>query len=87
LSHAPAPITRKRTFDAELAAAIGFRVRARRESLGFTLRDVEARCELTNATISHYECGRITPTAAAIITLCRALGMSPDELLGWGELP
>lgn len=79
--------TKKLTFDPELAAAIGFRIRLARQSMGFTLRDLEARTSITNGAISGYENGRCVPTATVIINLCRSLHLSPNELLGWEEEP
>lgn len=64
------------------------RLRERRESLGLSqdeLADLMRNQNATRAQISHYECNRRTPAAAAIKDLAKALKCSSDWLLGLSE--
>lgn len=79
--------TKKRTFDAELAAAIGFRILDRRSVLKLTQRALSSKCSVSDGSIGFYELGTAIPTAGSVLSLCRALDMTPNELLGWEELP
>jgi transcriptional regulator with XRE-family HTH domain len=68
-----------------LMAAIGRRVRERRLALGMMPVELAQAAGYTREGICHIEAGRATPSVVGVLGLCRALGMSPDELLGWGE--
>lgn len=68
----------------------GAHMKARREALGFSLRDVEAICGggLSNAYLSQLENGKIKhPSAHIVLMLCAAYAISHEEALGWLEHP
>jgi transcriptional regulator with XRE-family HTH domain len=65
-----------------LAEEIGGRLRARRNAARQTLREVAGRAGLSVSFLCEIERGRTLPGAGAIRSLCRALSMTADELLG-----
>lgn len=61
-------------------------MRARREKLGLSMRDVEAilNGELSNAYLSQLENGKIkSPSAHVVLMLCAAYGVSHEDALSW----
>jgi len=60
---------------------LGERIKAKRESLGMTQRDVAKTMDLDSSDISRYETDRNAPELDTFIRLCRALKTTPDELL------
>lgn len=66
--------------------SFGPQMKARREALGLTLREVAAICngELSNAYISQLESGKIKkPSAHVVLLLCSAYGISTNDALAW----
>ncbi|WP_101791103.1 helix-turn-helix domain-containing protein [Nonomuraea indica] len=68
----------------------GDRAREARERRGFTLADLEGRCEragmkITVSTLSRWETGVFGPTAARLEVLARALDVEVDALLNKSE--
>lgn len=71
-------------------SAFGPKMKARRERLGLTLRDVEAilNGELSNAYLSQLENGKIkSPSAHVVLMLCAAYAVSHEDALSWLALP
>lgn len=68
-----------------LCERIGERVRARREGLRLSLRELSERTGLSVAHLHAVEHGRTEPGAGTILRLCRALRLSADVLLGVDE--
>jgi transcriptional regulator with XRE-family HTH domain len=76
------------------AQTFGQWLKARREELGLTLREVERICEgaVSNATISMVETGKIErPSVVVVAQLAAAYGLMPDEVFerarNGGKLP
>lgn len=68
-----------------LCERIGAFVSQLRSEMGFTLRDLAARTDLSVAFLWVVENGRSEPGAGTIVRLCRALRVTPNELLGTDE--
>ena len=62
--------------------ALGERIRARRERLGLTQRDVANGLQVTAQAVSKWERGENAPDASVLLPLSRLLGVSLDWLLG-----
>jgi transcriptional regulator with XRE-family HTH domain len=60
---------------------IGDRLRARRQELGLSLRDVAGRLGLSPSLISQIERGRANPSVSTLYALVAELDLSLDELL------
>ncbi|HEX2767489.1 MAG TPA: cupin domain-containing protein [Candidatus Limnocylindria bacterium] len=60
---------------------IGDRLRARRQELGLSLRDVAGRLGLSASLISQIERGRANPSVSTLYALVAELDLSLDELL------
>jgi transcriptional regulator with XRE-family HTH domain len=60
---------------------IGDRLRARRQELGLSLRDVAGRLGLSPSLISQIERGRANPSVSTLYSLVAELDLSLDELL------
>lgn len=65
----------KNTFAANLRAA-----RARRD---LSQTELASATGLNLATISQYEDGAFVPGADKIVALAEALGVTPNDLIGW----
>lgn len=70
----------KRVHDAELAR-LGTRLRALREELGLSQREVAERLGLSDVGYGHFERGRRLPSAAELPWLAGGLGVSTVELM------
>jgi transcriptional regulator with XRE-family HTH domain len=70
----------KRVHDAELAR-LGTRLRALREDLGLSQREVAERLGLSDVGYGHFERGRRLPSAAELPWLAHGLGVSTFELM------
>ncbi len=57
-------------------------LRATRESRNLTQDDLAEKSGLQASAVSHFECGRRSPSLANFIALCDALRVSADSLLG-----
>lgn len=62
--------------------ATGERVARIRKERGITQIELARRLDLTQARVSHYECGRIRLHADMVAEIARILEVSADELLG-----
>lgn len=62
--------------------AFGKRLVALRQARGLTQIELAKVADTTQRAISYYETEAEFPTAAALIPLARALGVTTDELLG-----
>src|SRR5208282_1128129 len=60
---------------------IGHRIKARREEVHISQADLATACQVTQATVSHYENGVRAVPPAIMERLCKALGVSPATLL------
>lgn len=63
---------------------IAEQIKAARIERGLTQADIAAVCGVRENVISAWENGR-TPHMRNIPALAKALGISPNELLGWDE--
>lgn len=61
---------------------IGAIITARREKAGLTKSGLADKAGLTPSAISYYESGTRKPNIPSMGKLCRALGMSMDDLFG-----
>ncbi len=66
-------------------SSFGRAVREKRKSLGLTLQNVSERTGLTLQYISDIERGRAVGTAETIAKICRALGLSMDDIFLSGD--
>ena len=57
------------------------RLKAMRLLHGLTQDELAKRCGWTEGTISHFECGRRSPSLENFVKLCNALKCSPEQLL------
>lgn len=74
----------------QLVEGLAKRIKKRREELGLSQADLAERMpggREAGLQISHYECERRTPSAAALKDLAKALGVSADWLLGLRDRP
>lgn len=71
----------RRDPDAALAP-IGMRLRVIREHRRLGQPEVRALVGVAASTYSHWETGKTYPTIDQLVTLCRALNVSADVLLG-----
>ena len=67
--------------DSATLTALGRRVRARRQALGLTLRQLSARTGTSVPFLSQVENGVGTPSLTTLFTLARELGTPPEVLL------
>ena len=75
-----------RTEQADISAELegfGARIREMRLAKGITQRDFAKAVGATQCMIWMWETGKNLPQAKHLLTLCRALETSPNELLGW----
>ncbi len=61
---------------------LGERIRAARLAAELSTGEAAERAELHQTAWSQYESGRREPGATALATICRALNVSADEILG-----
>jgi len=65
----------------DTGAGIAARLRLERETRGWSLADLAKRAEVSKATISKIERAEISPTAATLVRLASAFGLSLAGLL------
>ena len=65
----------------------GEKIRTRRKQLGMKVDELAAKVGKDRATIYRYENDEIKMPASLLQPLADALGMTPNELMDWGELP
>ena len=64
-------------------AQLGRQIRDARGRLGFTQGELAVHLGVSQGRIASYETGRAMPRAHEIPSLCKALGMDPNTLLGF----
>jgi transcriptional regulator with XRE-family HTH domain len=79
------PRSPKKNFDQAMARAIGEIVKAQRQALGLTQRQLADVVGCTDATICLTETGQTIPGGLVIFKLAEALEMTPNDLMGWGR--
>lgn len=79
----PSPlITRPTVTERAWLAAVGARLRQRRESLGWSLRDAAGRAGISHVMVSFIERGRSTKVPLLLLVrLSAALGLELSDLL------
>lgn len=60
---------------------IGERIRKYREELGISQKELAQRLGVSNSRVSNWEQGINRPDANILADICRALNVSPSELL------
>lgn len=62
-------------------------IKEKRLSLGMTMKEVADKVGVSEATISRWESGEISNMRrGAISALAKALGISPNEIMGWEQI-
>jgi transcriptional regulator with XRE-family HTH domain len=62
------------------SAAVGQRLRAAREALGLSLREVARRLEISASALSQIETGKSRPSVKTLYAIVSELGLSMDQL-------
>ncbi len=60
---------------------IGTRIRKYRETCGFSQKELAKRIGVSNSRVSNWEQGINRPDADILAEICKALNVSPSELL------
>lgn len=60
-------------------------LRQRAEALGLSNAEVARQLGLSERRYSHYAAGKREPDLAMVVRIAKALGTTPNELLGFGE--
>ena len=60
-------------------------LRLRAETLGLSNAEVARKVGLSERRYSHYTTGAREPDLATLVRIAKALGTTPNELLGFGE--
>lgn len=66
---------------------IGKRIKALREDMDLSQKELAAKTDMTEATLSRYENDLREPKVSAIIRLAKALNTTSDFLLGLSDNP
>jgi transcriptional regulator with XRE-family HTH domain len=66
---------------------LGERLRERGRELGLADAEIARRCGLSQARYQHYVVGRRAPDFTTFVRICRVLGVTPNQLLGFDPLP
>lgn len=69
------------------SSAVGARIRALRETAGFSLRDLAERSGVSATTLSQVERGNSSPTLTVAERIASGLGLSLSQLLRLDETP
>lgn len=70
-----------------MGADLGERLRARARELGLSDSEVARRLGLSQPRYAHYVSGVREPDFATFARICRALGISPNDALGFEVRP
>lgn len=71
-----------------MSTNIGKNIKARRQELNLTQRELAARMGYTDhTTITRIEAGRSDPPQSRIAQFAKALNTTPGALMGWDEDP
>lgn len=67
---------------------IGARIKARRQELKMTQRELAARMGYTDhTTITRIEAGKSDPPQSRVAQFAKVLGVTPGHLMGWDQEP
>ncbi len=69
------------------ASHIGPRLRAQREHLGLSLRELARRIGVSASLISQIERDKVNPSVSTLYSLVRELGLGMGDLFSTGDLP
>ncbi len=78
------PAERRRTAPDDGASPLGERLRAERDRLGLSLRELARRLEVSPSLVSQIETGKIQPSVRTLYAIVSELGVSLDELFSDG---
>jgi transcriptional regulator with XRE-family HTH domain len=78
----PGEPKRARDLSEELQDGVGQRLRAERERLGMSLRELARRVAISPSALSQIETGRSRPSVGTLYAIVSELGLSLDELFG-----
>src|SRR5947199_7241448 len=67
------------------ASKVGSRLRAEREHLGITLRELARRVGVSPSLVSQIELDRVNPSVSTLYSLVTELGMTMGEVFGDSE--
>lgn len=71
-----------------MSTNVGKNIKARRQELKLTQRELAARMGYTDhTTITRIEAGKSDPPQSRIVQFAKALNTTPGHLLGWDEEP
>lgn len=65
-----------------MSVFFGDRIRGARKAAGLTQRELAARLDVSNTSISNWEKGLSRPDADMIQKLCAVLGLQPNDFYG-----
>lgn len=69
-------------------AAIGSRIKAKRNELGLSQRELAARLGYKDhTTLTRIEAGKVELSQSNIVKFAKVLGVKPGYLMGWEEKP
>ena len=72
----------------DMAIKIGERIKARRQELKISQRELATRMGYTDhTTITRIEAGKVDPPQSRIAQFAKALGTTPGHLMGWDAEP
>ena len=66
---------------------MGARLRARARELGLSDTEVARRLDISQPRYANYVNDINEPDLATLVRICRALGIAPDEALGFADAP
>lgn len=78
---------RKQRRVSPFARAVGARMRTARNALKISQGQLSERLDVTPQQIHHYETGNSNLCGERIVTVCKALQVHPNHLLGWEDPP
>jgi transcriptional regulator with XRE-family HTH domain len=79
---APTPSANERGFE---ASKVGTRLRAERERLGISLREIARRVGVSPSLVSQIELDRVNPSVSTLYALVTELGMTMSDVFGDGR--
>ncbi|HEY1826008.1 MAG TPA: XRE family transcriptional regulator [Acidimicrobiales bacterium] len=74
------PVKAEESSDPANSASLGPRLRARREEMGFSLRQFARDLNVSASFISQLETGKTQPSVATLYAICTALNMTIDDV-------
>ena len=64
-------------------SSFGFRLKSLRLQRGLGHRELARLIDVESSNIGRWESNEVRPRFDALLKLCTALGVSPNELMGW----